>query len=164
LNLLAIDPGSEVCAFAYLVDGAVLATDAVTPAASLTWLESMEYIAEQLDRGVRTRQWQPDAIAIESVVFWRSASSALTHGMTIGFLARVVSELFPRTRWIEVNLSTIARELGLKANARREERKAAARERFPGLRTQDEADAAAIGITALAMLERAQGERSEAVD
>jgi hypothetical protein len=74
-------------------------------------------------------------------------------GKTSGYIARVIHELYPQTRWLAVAKAPICHALGLKGNARRVERQKAARDRFPQLASQDEADAAAVGLAAMKLLE-----------
>jgi Holliday junction resolvasome RuvABC endonuclease subunit len=149
VKLLAIDPGSLAIGFAYFIDGDLRQTDLIRPKSTLSWLERMGYIADQLGRGALARAWSPDVVAIEKVAAHRNVSTALTMSMTIGYVARVIDELYPRCQWIEMSKAATCHVIGLKGNARREERQRAAAEHFPQLASQDEADAAVVGIAAL---------------
>jgi hypothetical protein len=148
MNLLAIDPGSQHVAFAYFVDGKLERSDVIH--ASGSRLERLHYIGEQLERGARTRGWMPDVVAVEEVYIGRSAGTALTMANTIGYLERVIFELYPRTVWRRITRPRICWALGLKGNAGGEDKRRAARDRFPELGSQDECDAAAVGLAALA--------------
>jgi Holliday junction resolvasome RuvABC endonuclease subunit len=147
VNLLAIDPGSEQVAFAYFVDGRLQRTDLIRAAGAR--LERLHYIGEQLERGVRTRGWRPDVVAVEEIYVGRNAVTALRMANTVGYLERVIFELFPRTEWKRIHRAKICHALGLKGNAKGDEKRQAARAKYPGLGSQDEADAAAVGLAAL---------------
>lgn len=161
MNLLAIDPGSLAIGFAYFIDGELARTDLVRPKASLSWLERMGYVARELQRGASSRGWAPDVVAIEQVVAHHNLRAALTMSQTFGYVARVVDELYPRCQWAEITKAQACHVIGLKGNARRVERQEAARRRFPELASQDECDAAVVGIAALE--EARTGERKLAV-
>jgi Holliday junction resolvasome RuvABC endonuclease subunit len=156
MRLLAIDQGSTVCGFAYFDGNDVTpaSTDAIAPPKG-PWIERMRYIAEQLRRCARTRDWLPDVVAIEDVVFGRSIKDAVTMGETRGYLMRVVWELFPSARRIDIHPSTTkaaARARTARVFAKDDTAHAVAV--MTGLRdlTEDEADACAIGWAAFGKL------------
>lgn len=159
MRLLAIDPGSQDIGFAYFVDGELVRTDLVRGRGGR--LERLHYIGDQLATGARTRGWLPDVVAVEDIYIGRSAGTALRMAKTIGYLERVLYELFPRTSWRYIPRPRICMALGLKGNAKGDVKRAAARGRFPQVTSQDECDAAAVGIAALG--EDVKGERKAAM-
>lgn len=168
-RILAIDQGSNACGFAYLDGDAVVTTDRMTPKGTWPWAEKMDYIAEQLIHAVFTRKWEPDVVAIEDVVLYvhrveglgvtANVKSVLTMGETRGYLKRLVRELFPRARIIDVHPSETKAATG--APRARDDAKAHTK-RVVGAHlnrrdiTEDEADAVAIAWAAQAKLRTEQ--------
>jgi hypothetical protein len=168
-RLLSIDQGSVACAVAYFdVDETrPSSTDLFRPKGGLPWLERMQYIAAQLLASARTRGWQPDVVAIEDVVLHiqrdpgdgmgRTANvkTVLTMGETRGYLKRVVGELYPRARYIDIHPSSTKAAAG--ARGRRQDAKDDIRRaveqltRLEGL-SEDECDAIAVGWAAFGQL------------
>jgi Holliday junction resolvasome RuvABC endonuclease subunit len=156
-RLLSIDQGSIACAVAYFdVDETrPSSTDLFRPKGGLPWLERMQYIAAELLRSARTRGWNPDVVAIEDVVLGRNVTGVKVMSMTRGYLYRVVGDLFPRIRYIDINPSST------KAAARASMRRAAAKDdirwavlQMTGLEglSEDECDAIAVGWAAFGKL------------
>ncbi|HEV8656942.1 MAG TPA: crossover junction endodeoxyribonuclease RuvC [Candidatus Limnocylindria bacterium] len=156
-RLLAIDQGSHACAAAYFTE----ASD-VKPSSTdlfrrdgLPWVERMQYIAEQLLIASRTRAWIPDIVAIEDVVLHRNVQAVKVMSKTVGYLHRVVHELYPRARYIDINPSST------KAAARASMHRAASKDDIAhavqvmtgltGL-SEDECDAIAVGWAAFGKL------------
>lgn len=163
VRILAIDQGSVSCGFAYLDDDRVVDTDVLRPKASMPWAERMDYIAEQLVRGSRTRGWIPDVVGIESVVFAKNVRTALSMGETRGYLKRVVRELYPRARLVDVSPSETKAAVGAGRDRdgakRRTELVVSSMTGLNGLR-EDEYDAVAIGWAVLTRLRRERLEHS----
>lgn len=164
-RLLAVDPGSVALGVAYFED----ASD-VRPASTdlfvrdgLPWLERMQYIAAQLLLASRTRGWMPDVVAIEDVVLGINVKSTKTMSMTRGYLYRVIGELFPRARYIDINPSSTKAAAYSRA-VHRAQAKSDIRhavETMTGLRDLDEniCDAIAVGWAAFGILNRESWER-----
>lgn len=147
MKLLAIDPGSEDIGFAYFVDGELVRTELIRGRG--TRLERLFYIGEQLVAAANTRRWAPETIAFENVYIGRNAGTALSMAKTIGYLEHVLYPLHPRAIWLYISRPQICQILGLNGNAKGDLKRAAARDRFPGLLSQHEADAAAVGLAVL---------------
>ncbi len=156
-RLLAIDQGSRACAVAYfdVEETRPSSTDLFKPRESLPWLERMQYVAAELLRSARTRGWTPDVVAIEDVVLGRNVTGVKVMSMTRGYLYRVVGDLFPRIRYIDINPSST------KAAARASMRRVAAKDdirwavlQMTGLEglSEDECDAIAVGWAAFGKL------------
>lgn len=167
-RLLAIDPSSTSLGVAYFLEERTVSTDRFKPKADLPWAERMDYIAEQLKRSSTTRGWDPDIVAIESTVFARSVSAAITMGATRGYVLRIVRELYPRARIFDVHPATVRAAMSAPRSRVGAKAKfalvAAAMAPHIDIASEDEADAIAIGYAAFGKLrEEALGERSEAM-
>ena len=152
MRLLAVDPASNVIGLAYfdrpdhLVQTAIIRAPAGPDTSPSSWLEKVEFFEARIqDRSVL---WAPDVIAMEDVVVWRNAASALTLGRSWGWLAHVLKCEYRKAEFIEINTATVRSALGLSSRADRKARQLAARAAFPMCASQDEADAAAVGMTA----------------
>ncbi|HEV8670981.1 MAG TPA: crossover junction endodeoxyribonuclease RuvC [Candidatus Limnocylindria bacterium] len=160
MNLLAIDQGSKACGVAYF------AGNDVTPAHTdlfrrdgIPWLERMHYIAGELTKVAAARFWNPDVVAIEDVAVWMNTRTALQMAEARGYLKRVVHELFPRARYVDVNPSTTKAAAGASgARVRAKLQIMRAVEMATGMRelSEDQADAIAIGWAAFGILQRAR--------
>lgn len=170
LRILAIDQGSNECGFAYLV-GTAVTTDVMTPRASWPWAERMDFIAEQLVHAAHARGWEPEVVAIEDVVLHvrrveglgvtANVKSVLTMGETRGYLKRLIRELWPQARIIDISPSSTKAATG--APRARDDAKAHTKRvvgAFLNRRdlTEDECDAVAVGWAAQAKI---AGERME---
>lgn len=165
LRILAVDQGSKACGFAYL-EGTAVTTDVMTPREAWPWAERMDFIAEQLIHATHARKWEPEVVAIEDVVLHvhkvdglgvtANVKTVLTMGETRGYLKRLVRELWPNARIIDISPSSTKAATG--APRARDEAKAHTK-RVVGAAlhrrdiTEDEADAVAIGWAAQARLE-----------
>lgn len=162
IRLLAVDQGSKACGFAYFEGEELKDTDVLRPRESLPWAERMDYIADQLTRGARTRGWIPDVVGVESAVVWRNVKTALIMGETRGYLKRVIRELFPRARIVDVSPSETKSAVGAgptrDAAKRRTELVVSSMTGRKGLR-EDEYDAVAIGWAVITRLRRENLER-----
>lgn len=153
MRLLAVDPSSNVVGLAYFLhaddlhpDTAALKAPKGSETSPASWLDKVDFFTRSIQE--RSVLWAPDVVAIEDVVVWANAYTALTLGKTWGYLVRVLREEYRQAEMIEVNTATIRAALGLPSRAKRAERQRATREMFPGLATQDAADACAVGMTA----------------
>jgi Holliday junction resolvasome RuvABC endonuclease subunit len=174
-RILAIDKGSNECGFAYL-DGDEVTTDLMRPKSGLPWAERMDYIAEQLIHASYARSWAPDVVAIEDVVLYvrrfrrdndtvettANVKTVLTMGETRGYLMRLIRELFPNARIIDIHPSETKAatgaprdRIGAKAHTMRVVAAALGRDDL----SFDEADAVAVGWAARAKLDREHLER-----
>jgi Holliday junction resolvasome RuvABC endonuclease subunit len=154
VRLLACDPSSTVVGLAYFDhEGA----DPVTAALRAnrdpdrSWLERMEWIAKTIQE--RSILWAPDVVAMEDVamsfqVARRNPATLASMAESRGYLRRVFTEEYKGVEFIDIHLATERKALGIDHRADRKTRQAAARARFPQCTTQDEADAAVIGIAA----------------
>ena len=156
LRLLAIDPGSKATGAAYFSD------DDVRPT-STDWFrrdgipaqERMRYIAEQLGLAARTRGWTPDVIAIERVVLGLNTQTAVAMSQNRGYLIRVLDELFPRARYLDIypaSTKAAAMARGARVFAKDDTRHAI--EVMTGLTGlgEDEYDAIAVGWAAFKIM------------
>lgn len=156
MNLLAIDPSSTSCGAAYFEEDRPIATERFRPKTTHGWAERMDYIAGELARSARARGWSPDVVAIEDTVFARSVGAAITMGETRGYILRMVRELFPRARLLDVHPASVRAAMSAPRS------RAGAKAKFalvaaavaPHLEasSEDERDAIAIGYTALGKL------------
>lgn len=166
LRILAIDQGSKSCGLAYLEDDVVHWTTVIRPRAALPWAERMDNIAAQIAVFSKARMYEPDVIAVESVVVWRNVRTALVMGETRGYLFRVIRELFPLARLVNVSPSETKAAVGAgrsrDAAKRRTRLVVEAMTHRPDL-SEDEADAVAIGLAVIEILRREQLERAEEV-
>jgi Holliday junction resolvasome RuvABC endonuclease subunit len=167
-RLLAIDPGSKACGAAYFAD------DDVRPT-STDWFrrdgipaqERMRYIAEQLGIAACTRRWTPDVIAIERVVLGLNIQTAVAMSQNRGYLLRVLDELFPRARYLDIypaSTKAAAMARGARAFAKGDTRRTV--EVMTGLTLpEDVADAVAIGWAAFKIIrEQRLVEMADAAD
>lgn len=164
MRLLAVDPGSNLIGFAYfssagaLEDTAIMRLPRGEETSPSSWLERLTFAAERIaDRSIL---WTPQVIAIEDVTLARGPKvnpyTLATMAMSRGYLARVLQVEYPGVEFIDVHPASEKKVLGLPAfHVDRKMRQAAARARFPG-KTQEEADAAVIGIAAYALIGEAR--------
>lgn len=153
MRLLAVDVGSNVIGLAYFESEdsppqtAVLRAPAGPENAPSGWLDKLEYFeARIMDRSIL---WAPDVIAIEDVQgFARNMTALIKLVKAWGWVAHVLKVEYPRADWIEIHTATVRSALGLSSHADRKTRRVAARVRFPQCKTQDEADACCVGMTA----------------
>lgn len=153
MRLLAVDPASNVIGLAYFLSAddngpttAILRAPQGPETSPSSWLEKVEFFEARIQE--RSILWAPDVIAMEDVVVWRNAASALTLGRSWGWLAHVLKCEYRKAEFIEINTATVRSALGLSSRADRKARQQAARAAFPMCTSQDEADAAAVGMTA----------------
>src|SRR6267378_2588953 len=71
-----------------------------------TAASSIAFAAGELAKVAVVRFWDPDVVAIEDVAVWMNTRTALQMAEARGYLKRVVHELFPRARYLDVNPST----------------------------------------------------------
>lgn len=166
MRLLAVDPSSNVVGLAYFQsetdrrpETAALRAPLGTETRPSGWLDKLEFFEARIqDRSVL---WAPDVIAIEDVIGHRSSPnvhSLIVMAKAWGWLVHVLKSEYRSADWIELPTATIRAALGCPSNADRKTRQAAARAEFPGLRTQDEADAAAVGLAAYRQIAKLQAQ------
>lgn len=158
MRLLAVDPASNVIGLAYfegpgqLTQTAIIRAPAGPETSPSSWLEKVEFFEARIQE--RSILWAPDVVAMEDVVVWRNAATALTLGRSWGWLAHVLKCEYRKAEFIEINTATVRSALGLSSGADRKARQLAARAAFPSCGSQDEADAAAVGMTAYRVIEK----------
>lgn len=163
IRILAIDQGANACGLAFLEGDHVLAVDVIKPKSGLPWAERMDYIAGELTHWFcSTPERTPDVVAIESVVVWKNVRVTMAMSETRGYLKRVVRELFPRARLMDINPSETKGAVG--AGVRRKaskDRTVRVVEAMTGRRdlTEDQADAVAIAWAARTKLQTEKWER-----
>lgn len=159
MRLLAIDPGSVQVGFAYfsaedkLEETAIMRAPRGPDTSPESWIERVTWVAARIsDRSVL---WAPQVVAIEDVVLGRGAkANPMTMKVmaeTRGYLVRTLQQEYPGVEFIDVHAASEKRVLGLPFKTDRKTRQRAARDRFPG-KTQEEADAAVIGLTAYLLI------------
>lgn len=154
MRLLAVDPASNIVGLAYFQSAddrrpqtAILRAPQGTETRPAGWLDKLEYFETCIQE--RSILWAPDVVAIEDVnAFSRNAHSLIVMAKAWGWLVHVLKSEYRSADWLEVNTATIRAALGLSSNADRGTRQRAARALFPHAGSQDEADAAAVGMTA----------------
>ena len=169
MRLLACDPSSTVVGLAYFDhEGARPDTCALRANRDpdRSWLERMEWIAKTISE--RSVLWAPQVVAMEDVamsyqVARRNPATLAAMAEARGYLRRVFTEEYRGVEFIDIHLATERRVLGIPNTADRKVRQAAARARFPGLATQDEADAAVIGLAAYLKIAELRAEAGAAV-
>lgn len=164
MRLLAVDPGSNQIGFAYfsaadkLVETAIMRLPRGPEESPTSWLERVTFAAARIsDRSIL---WAPQVVAIEDVTLARGPKlnpyTLATMAQTRGYLVRVFQQEYPGVEFLDVHPASEKKALGLPAfKVDRKMRQAAARARFPG-KTQEEADAAVIGIAAYALIGEAR--------
>lgn len=163
MRLLAIDPGSIQVGFAYfsadgkLEETAIMRAPRGPDTSPNSWLERVTWVAERIsDRSVL---WAPQVVAIEDVVLGRgmrmNPSTLSAMAQTRGYLVHVLQQEYRGVEFIDVHPASEKRVLGLPFKTDRKMRQAAARARFPG-KTQEEADAAVIGLAAYLLISEIQ--------
>lgn len=160
MKLLAVDESSTCTGLAYF-DGSdrPVWTRALTPAPTWPWLRRMVWIAKTL-REVLTLQEAtsaPDVVAMEDAVVGKYASTAISVAECRGFLLAHFASMWPDVRHITISPSKARAAVGISAFSGRAHSKDRYRQvaMYLGLDpkiSEDEADAACIGLAALAQL------------
>jgi Holliday junction resolvasome RuvABC endonuclease subunit len=161
LRLLAVDESSTATGIAFF-DGSDRPawTRALTPAAGWPWLRRMVWIAEMLREVARTQQIYddpPDVVAMEDAVVGRYASTAIAVAECRGFLIAHFASMWPDVRHVTISPAKARAAVGLSMMAGRAHSKDRYRQvaMYLGLDpkvSEDECDAACIGLAAFAAL------------
>lgn len=159
LRLVAVDQGSIRCGVALFVGERIAWTKRISATEGWAWGRRMRWITDHLreDLARILEGERPDVVAIEDVVVWRSAQTALAMGETRGWLACVLEHWYPGIRQMAINPASVRG--AVEAGARRGaaiDRYGRVAEMLLGARvSEDEAAAIAIGLAARAEMRRA---------
>lgn len=154
LRLLAVDQGSIRCGLALFIGERIAWTKRISATEGWSWGRRMRWITDHLRE--RLEGERPDVVAIEDVVVWRSAQTALSMGETRGWLMCAIEHWYPGIRQMAINPASVRG--AVEAGARREkaiDRYGRVAEMLLGVKvSEDEAAAIAIGLAARAELRR----------
>ncbi len=160
IRLLAVDESSTCTGLAYF-DGSDRPawTRALTPAAGWPWLRRMVWIAQHL-REVLALQGvteAPDVVAMEDAVVGKFASTAISVAECRGFLLAHFASMWPDVRHVTISPAKARAAVGISAFAGRARSKDRYRQvamylGLPPTASEDECDAACVGLAALAKL------------
>lgn len=160
MKLLAVDESSTCTGLAYFQDSdRPTWTRALTPVAGWPWLRRMVWIARTLRevlelQGVTSA---PDVVAMEDAVVGAYPSTAIKVAECRGFLLAHFASLWPDVRHVTISPAKARAAVGISAFAGRAHSKDRYRQvaMYLGLAetiSEDEADAACIGLAAFAQL------------
>lgn len=150
-RLLAVDPSSSHVGLAFFDERRRVVWTKALRAPDRPWLERMRYLADALDRWLRTNRTIPDVVGMEDAVLGRNAKVAVTMGENRGYLLAVLSELYPGVRVVNVSPATVRSVVGSprsRDGSKRSYKIAAAEILDVRDVTEDEADACIVGLAA----------------
>lgn len=168
MRLLAVDESSTCTGLAFF-DGSdrPIWTKPLTPAAGWPWLRRMAWIAtmmraELVARGLIDNP--PDVVAMEDAVVGKYASTAISVAECRGFLLAHFASLWPDARHVTISPAKARAAVGLsmmagRAHSKDRYRQVATYLGLPLTASEDECDAACIGLAAIAQL-RGEGWRA----
>jgi Holliday junction resolvasome RuvABC endonuclease subunit len=160
LRLLAVDESSSCTGLAFF-DGSDRPawTRALTPAAGWPWLRRMVWIAEHLREVLELQEVTsaPDVVAMEDAVVGKYASTAISVAECRGFLLAHFASMWPDALHVTITPQKARAAVGIsafsgRAHSKDRYRQVATYLGLPASASEDECDAACIGLAAIAKL------------
>lgn len=160
MRLLAVDEGSHETGLAFF-DGSdrPVWTRRLSPADGWPWIRRMVWIAQTLREVLALQEvtTPPDVVAMEDAVVGKYASTAVSVAECRGFLIAHFESMWPGVRHVTISPAKARAAVGLsmmagRAHSKDRYRQVATYLGLPPTASEDECDAACIGLAAIAAL------------